>query len=349
MGTLPQSMELRTASIVLDRMPQQEKIQTPDDDWTGQSNRAERKRRQNRLNQRAYRKRKEAQAAQVLPYHAHRISPISYLDESSPDFASDEAAYVGRARIDHDPQDIGPWQAFSTAIASTEPQFLKLSQVAVTFCKTDESNKTIRQFQKWVARNHMTGSPTADHVLVLIKFNIFRALCNNAMMLGFPIEFTMGDDALSPFTNALSPFTPKSKYEQHLVSPERLLEIPGNLRPTSMQCEIPHHPWIDLLPVPQMRDNLILAEDTYDGGELCEALCGLFNSSNSTAQNGLIIWGDPWDPAGWEVTPQFLQRWAWTVDGCTELLASTNYWRQRRGEKPLRFERVFQGVVDEIP
>lgn len=73
--------------------------------------------------------------------------------------------------------------------------------------------------------------------------------------------------------NALSPFTPKSKYEQHLTCPERLLEIPGNLRPTALQCEVLHHPWIDLLPVPKMRDNLILAEDTYDGAELCEALC----------------------------------------------------------------------------
>jgi hypothetical protein len=112
----------------------------------------------------------------------------------------------------------------------------------------------------------MTGSPTADQVLVLIKFNIFRALCNNALMLGFPIEFTMED-------NALSPFTPKSKYGKYLTSPERILEIPGNLRPTALQRVIPHHPWLDLLPVPRMRDNLILAEDGYDGFELCEDLC----------------------------------------------------------------------------
>lgn len=285
-----------------------------------------------------------------------------------------DKSYVRQS--DHDSQDTGPWQSFSSAIASVEPQISKLSQVAVTFYKTDESNKAIRQFQKWVAKNHMLSPPSSDHVLVLIKFNIFRALCNNAIILGFPIEMTMDDDSLSPFTNALSPFTPKSKYEQHLIFPESLLQIPQYLRPTALQCEIPHHPWIDLLPVPKMRDNLILAEDSYDGGELCEALCkcqchtglvirffiftrqltprfsalgGFFNSSNSTAQNGLIVWGDPWDPAGWEITPRYLQRWAWTVYGCTELLTSTNHWRQRRGEKPLRFEKMFQGIIDEIP
>lgn len=103
-------------------------------------------------------------------------------------------------------------------------------------------------------------------------------------------------------------------------------------------------------------DNLgtlnVHCHNSYERPVLTQRLCalgGFFNSSNSTPQNGLIIWGDPWDPAGWEITPQYLQRWAWTIDGCTELLASTNYWRQRRGEKLLRFQRVFQGVVDEIP
>ncbi|KAH8789776.1 hypothetical protein BGZ57DRAFT_754133 [Hyaloscypha finlandica] len=318
-------MDPLPAPIVLERMLPQTEIETPDDDWTGQSNQAERKRRQNRLNQRAYRKRKEAQ---LLQTHVQHTSPINYPVESvfQPANEGSKAAQATKRQeqaIDLDPEDTGPWQSFSTAIASTQPQF----------------PSCLKQFQKWIARNHMTSSPTADQVLVLIKFNIFRALCNNALMLGFPIEFTMED-------NALSPFTPKSKYEKYLTSPERILEIPGNLRPTALQCEIPHHPWVDLLPVPRMRDNLILAEDTYDGFELCEDLCKFCVSV--LPRNGLIIWGDPWDPTGWEMTPQFLKRWAWTVDGCTELLHSTNYWRQRRGEKALRFEKVFSGFIDGI-
>lgn len=178
----------------------------------------------------------------------------------------------------------------------------------------------------------MTGSPTADQVLILIKFNIFRALVNNAVTLGFQVESALED-------NALSPFAAKSRYENHLTT----LKIPTALQPTPIQCQIPHHPWFDLLPVPRMRDNLILAAGGYDDLQLCEDLCGLFNQKSRT---GLIIWGEPWDPAGWEITPQFLKRWAWVLKGCTELMTSTNYWRERRGEKALNFDgfedRVFE-------
>ncbi len=58
-----------------------------------------------------------------------------------------------------------------------------------------------------------------------------------------------------------------------------------------------------------MRENLILVEDTYDELELCEDLCGLFNSPKSRTR--LIVWGEPWDPARWEITPYFLRKWAW--------------------------------------
>lgn len=87
-----------------------------------------------------------------------------------------------------------------------------------------------------------------------------------------------------------------------------------------------------------MRDNLILAGDDYDDLELCEDLCGLFNRQkrNSKSRTGLIIWGEPWDPDGWEVTSSFLERWGWILEGCDELMLSTNRWRAKRCERPLR-------------
>jgi hypothetical protein len=42
--------------IVLQRMPQQNELKGPEDDWTGLSSPAERRKAQNRLHQRAWRK-----------------------------------------------------------------------------------------------------------------------------------------------------------------------------------------------------------------------------------------------------------------------------------------------------
>lgn len=85
-----------------------------------------------------------------------------------------------------------------------------------------------------------------------------------------------------------------------------------------------------------MRDNLIRGYGAYDEDQLCADLIGL--SGAATGRSDLIIWGEPWDPAGWEVTKPFLKHCGRALHGCHELLQATNYWRQRRGEPSLRFE-----------
>lgn len=50
---------------------------------------------------------------------------------------------------------------------------------------------------------------------------------------------------------------------------------------------------------------------------------------------GVLVWRDPWDPSGWEVTESFVRAWGWAVVGCWDLFHSTNKWRELRGEKPL--------------
>ncbi|KAM0476744.1 hypothetical protein ACHAPX_006168 [Trichoderma viride] len=52
--------------------------------------------------------------------------------------------------------------------------------------------------------------------------------------------------------------------------------LPPAFMPTKMQQEVPHPGWIDLLPSPQLRDNLILAvvEFNVDEDEILEDLIG---------------------------------------------------------------------------
>ncbi|KAJ5093781.1 hypothetical protein N7456_009642 [Penicillium angulare] len=57
----------------------------------------------------------------------------------------------------------------------------------------------------------------------------------------------------------------------------------------------------------------------------------------TAGRQGFIVWGEPHDLNSWEVTPGFLKKWAWTMQGCDELISSTNHWRGIRGEAPLRF------------
>jgi hypothetical protein len=107
-----------------------------------------------------------------------------------------------------------------------------------------------------------------------------------------------------------------------------------------------------------MRDNLIKEEFNFDHvefmkdiiGDLID-LTGFFSLSSSQTdpesrkgvrkkdsvdQGGLIVWGEPGRVESWEVTPSFIRKWAWAMQGCQELIDSTNRWRKTRGEKPIK-------------
>jgi hypothetical protein len=222
------------------------------------------------------------------------------------------------------------WPLFYSAVGTQYMDHSKMEQVGkLCILKDIESEGTIKAFQQWIKCQNL--SPIIDCALVIVKFNVFRALLHNGQKLGFSTarEY-LDDDALSPFVNPMRP-------------EESLPSLPPALRPTDYQSQIPHHPWLDLLPEPVMRDNLIRAEGVYDQEQLCADIIGLFGAGKG--RSGLIIRGEPWDPSGWEVTKPFLKHWGWALRGCNELLRATNYWRGKRGELSLRFERVSRNWV----
>ncbi|KAH6662057.1 hypothetical protein B0J14DRAFT_496447, partial [Halenospora varia] len=117
---------------------------------------------------------------------------------------------------------------------------------------------------------------------------------------------------------------------------------PEALRPTALQLQIPHHPWIDLWPISQMRDNLLLANlspsTSFNEDQLCNDLVEFTDFPNE--QTGLIVWSDPWDPRGWEISERFARKWGWTLKGCEEFIEVTNWWRARRGERELAISEL---------
>ena len=160
-----------------------------------------------------------------------------------------------------------------------------------------------------------------------------NAMFRNAEALGFPTQGLCADEYISPF-NQHGPHSLKA-------APLPLASCPESLRPTDLQRRFEHHPWIDLFPFPRFRDNVLRAveADLLDEDELCldvtETEAARMDDGTKPA---LIVWGDSSDGAGWEVNTAFVRRWGWLLRGCSDMLAATNYWREKRGEKRIVFD-----------
>ncbi|UPL01523.1 hypothetical protein LCI18_012457 [Fusarium solani-melongenae] len=61
-------------------------------------------------------------------------------------------------------------------------------------------------------------------------------------------------------------------------------------------------------------------------------------ASSWIGESGLISWSDPWDTAGWEMTESFAKKWGFLLIGCEDVVNAANKWRETRGENPLIVE-----------
>ncbi|KAG0650758.1 hypothetical protein D0Z07_2195 [Hyphodiscus hymeniophilus] len=162
----------------------------------------------------------------------------------------------------------------------------------------------------------------ADHLLTLVRYNLYRAVAANSWSLGIDPRL-MHSDIPSPF-------------ESNDSTISRLcLSLPPSLHPTVLQRTVPHHPYIDLFPFPAMRDFLIHMGDDIDDDSLCADVAGDAPDSGSSEHTGIIVWGEPWDPFGWEVTESLWIKRSNFFKGVPGILHATNHWRQLRGEPPL--------------
>lgn len=201
------------------------------------------------------------------------------------------------------------------ALRRTEP--LDLS--AFTACEPDSERTEwfILQFSTRALQDIVHGSPRSDMLLNLVQFNATRALVMNARVMGITREFMVPDA--------------RSQIAYQNFDGAVLSSVPLSLKPTCLQLTVSHHPWIDVLPWSEIRDNLLRRdENSYDKKELCRGLRGF--QAVAGGWGGIIVWGDPWDPLGWEVTEAFASQWPWGVKNCHKVLESTRYWRAVGGE-----------------
>jgi hypothetical protein len=136
---------------------------------------------------------------------------------------------------------------------------------------------------------------------------------------------------------------------------------PPSLSPLPLQTSKPHYPYLDLIPIPALRERLLIAHDLVDGMSLhvsfpkstlsvrpfkmsgCSALISTFQFAGQEMWNDLSsdvrVWGtNPWEESAWEIDERFATKW-WFLMG-DEVLRGTNVWRGARGERALRLNEI---------
>ncbi len=161
---------------------------------------------------------------------------------------------------------------------------------------------------------------------------VVAAMQQNCFHLGITGAMFCSSDAESLF---FRPGMDASTSQTSLIqSTQRVFKtVKYDLRPSKTQIVKSHHPYIDVIPFPGIRDALIhraadIDEDDFFG----DCLSGL--SCWGTSGAAISGSGAPWDMRSWEASPWFLAKWKDVVGGEDgELGRQSMWWREMRGEE----------------
>ncbi|EER44457.1 C6 transcription factor [Histoplasma capsulatum H143] len=198
-------------------------------------------------------------------------------------------------------------------------------------------------------------SPTLRHVankLPLDKtFGIVSSNAHSTLYLGGEIQklfaipkgcefFGLNGEQMSPFfylpsrSNPKHPPAPKWWNADFFIpgtrtlSPEILSRFEGplaTLLPTPAQLNYPHPYWIDTVPIPQLREAIIIA--LYHAPQLLDEMELImdFCDAGGKFRGG----GHFCDPKNWEIGDNFWLKWGFLVS--PDMMRQTDRWRRMRG------------------
>ncbi|CZR51863.1 uncharacterized protein PAC_01740 [Phialocephala subalpina] len=176
-----------------------------------------------------------------------------------------------------------------------------------------------------------TGFDPYKNTLTLIPTSSLQAYLSNAMALKLPISGLKNEAFQSPF------YQPEAYASGNMAALEVAWnELPKALRPTPAQITQPHHPWMDMIPFPTIRERALTLSS------LDPPMIDIYDLKNDVFMNsGIFCWrvggsggsGQPWDMRSWEAEPWFLQKWWILVGGETGgVWEQTQWWRGMRGK-----------------
>lgn len=122
-------------------------------------------------------------------------------------------------------------------------------------------------------RAYLEASGLSEHHHIsLTQYSLLRAFVANAQLLAIPFSLFEDDDSLSPWT-LMHPYPAIGSH---------------TLGPTPLQLCTPHHPFIDVIASPSLRDRIILdISDDETENQFCEDM----------HTETITVWGSqPWSP-----------------------------------------------------
>ncbi|KAJ5397888.1 hypothetical protein N7509_006001 [Penicillium cosmopolitanum] len=168
-----------------------------------------------------------------------------------------------------------------------------------------------------------TSIPLADpmaNTLRTTRDTIWGAVLNNAVCLGF--DLTRLADCRRPYISPFFKSITSQDEPQAVVASTFDATIPVHLQPTMAQILVPHHASLDLIPLPLLRDRVIMMSfampQIFDLWDLKldiyvhHALVYRSGGSHREYQS--------WDQNSWKATPWFLRKWC--LDWVKELAVS---------------------------
>ncbi|OIW32650.1 hypothetical protein CONLIGDRAFT_275548 [Coniochaeta ligniaria NRRL 30616] len=198
------------------------------------------------------------------------------------------------------------------------------------------------EFKVLTFRPGSTGADPYANALRLETMCTMAAISALGTYIGISQEYLCAEESLSPFFRPGAASTDKADTVSTVQKIFKTLK--PDLRPSREQITVAHHPFIDILPFPTLRNNLIAQQVMLDEDEFCEdILAGLVcwggagvGQRDREASTGFASTGMPWDVRSWEARAWFVKKY-WTLLGGEdgELVRQSEWWRGVRGEDSL--------------